>query len=65
LPAPLTGSHPIEEAFSKVKALLRSSAARTREALIEAMGAALNAITAQDVCGFFAHHGYRILGQLL
>jgi transposase len=57
--------NPIEEAFSKVKALLRSSAARTREALVEAMGAALNAITARDVRGFFAHRGYRILGQLL
>jgi hypothetical protein len=29
------------------------------------MGAALNAITAQDVGGFFAHRGYHILGQLL
>jgi len=57
--------NPIEEAFSKVKALLRNSAARTREALVEAMGVALNAITAQDVRGFFAHRGYRILGQLL
>ncbi len=57
--------NPIEEAFSKLKALLRSSAARTREALIEAMGAALNAITAQDVRGFFSHRGYRILGQIL
>jgi transposase len=53
--------NPIEEAFSKVKALLRSSAARTREALVEAMGAALNAITARDVRGFFAHRGYHIL----
>jgi transposase len=57
--------NPIEEAFSKVKALLRSSAARTREALVEAMGTALDAITAQDVRGFLAHRGYRILGQLL
>jgi transposase len=57
--------NPIEEAFSKVKALLRNSAARTREALVEAMGVALIAITAQDVRGFFAHRGYRILGQLL
>jgi transposase len=56
---------PIEEAFSKVKALLQSFAARTREALVEAMGAALNAITARDVRDFFAHRGYHILGQLL
>jgi transposase len=57
--------NPIEVNFSKVKALRRSSAARTREALDEAMGAALNAITAQDVHGFFTHCSYRILGQLL
>jgi hypothetical protein len=33
--------------------------ARSREALIEAMGAALDAITAQDARGFFGHCGYR------
>lgn len=36
--------NPIEEAFSKVKARLRKAAARTREALVEAMGEALCAI---------------------
>ena len=36
-----------EEAFSKVKVLPSNSAARTRETLIEAMGEALSAITAQ------------------
>ena len=30
--------NPLEEAFSKVKGLLRKGAARTREALIEGMG---------------------------
>ena len=39
--------NPIEEAFAKVKALLRKVAARSRGALVEAMGAALDAITAQ------------------
>ena len=57
--------NPIEEAFSKVKALLRRAGARTREALIEAMGQALSAVTARDTCGFFDHCGYRTLGQLL
>ena len=33
--------NPIEEAFAKLKALLRRAGARTREALIEAMGRAL------------------------
>src|ERR671923_2906226 len=32
--------NPIEEAFAKIKALLRRTEARTREALIEAMGQA-------------------------
>ena len=37
---------PIEEAFSKVKGLLRKAEARSREALVEAMGKALDAVTA-------------------
>lgn len=35
----------------------------TREALIEAMGKALGAVSAQDACGFFEHSGYRASGQ--
>jgi len=57
--------NPIEQAFSKVKGLLRRAEARTREALIEAMGRALDAVTIRDVLGFFAHCGYRPMGQLL
>jgi transposase len=56
--------NPIEQAFSKMKALMRKSGARTREALIGAMGDALSAITARDTCGFFGHCGYRALAQL-
>ncbi len=56
---------PIEEAFSKIKALLRKAEARTREALIEAMGRAISAVTARDARGFFEHCGYRLVGQLL
>jgi transposase len=33
--------NPIEEAFSKIKNLLRTAQARSREALVEAMGKAL------------------------
>jgi transposase len=54
---------PIEEAFSKVKGLLRKAEARSREALIEAMGKALEAVTAKDAKGFFEHCGYYALGQ--
>ena len=56
--------NPIEEAFSKIKGLLRKAEARSREALVEAMGKALDAVTARDARGFFDHCGYRALGQL-
>jgi transposase len=56
--------NPIEQAFSKVKGLLRKTQARTREALIEAMGRALDAVTVRDVRGFFWHCGYRLMDQL-
>lgn len=57
--------NPIEEAFSKMKGILRRAEARNREALIEAMGRALEAITPWDARGFFGHCGYRVLGQRL
>ena len=47
----------IEEAFAKIKALLRRAAARTREALIEATGRALHAVTTSDALDFFDHRG--------
>ena len=50
----------IEEAFTKVKGVLRKVAARTRGALVEATGRALDAITLQDVRGFYADCGYRL-----
>lgn len=51
--------NPIEEAFSKLKAILRKAGARTREALVEATGRALDAITSEDIRGFFSDCGYR------
>ncbi len=50
--------NPIEEAFSKIKGFIRKAEARTREALVEAMGAAISAVTARDARGFFEHCGY-------
>ncbi len=50
--------NPIEEAFSKVKRLLRVIGARTKEALVEAIGKALDAVGAWDARGFFTHCGY-------
>jgi transposase len=57
--------NPIEEAFSKVKALLRRAGARTREALVEAMGRALDAVSTKDARGFFGHCGYPLPAQPL
>lgn len=54
----------IEEAFSKLKALLRRTQARTKEALVEAIGRALSAITAEEAQGWFAHCGCALSGQL-
>lgn len=57
--------NPIEEAFSKIKGLLRKAQARTREGLIEAMGVVISAVTTWDARGFFEHCGYRPVDQLL
>jgi transposase len=54
---------PIEEAFSKIKAILRSIEARTQEALVEAIGQALDAVSRRDVLGWFSHCGYRLIDQ--
>jgi transposase len=54
---------PIEEAFSKLKALLRTAAARTHEALAAAIWTALKAITPADAQGYFTHCGYPPLAQ--
>jgi transposase len=55
--------NPIEEAFSKVKTLLRTAAPRTHDALAEAIWAALGTITPTDANGYFAHSGYHLLAQ--
>jgi transposase len=54
---------PIEEAFSKIKALLRKAKARQRGALVEAIGSALSAVTAEDARGYFGHCGYPLAAQ--
>jgi transposase len=63
LPAYSPDLNPIEEAFSKIKAHLKKAAARTREALVEAMGEALASVTTQDARGWFTHCGYEIRDQ--
>jgi transposase len=65
LPAYSPDYNPVEEAFAKIKDLLRKAAARSKEALVEAIGAALCAVTAEDAWGYFEHAGYRPTGQPL
>ena len=56
---------PIEETFSKVKGILCRVGARTREALVEATGQALDAVSQRDAVGWFEHCGYDIAHQSL
>jgi len=55
--------NPIEEAFSKIKDLIRKAEARSRGALLEAIATAISALSAQDAMGFFEHCGYRAVVQ--
>ena len=64
LPSYSPDLNPIEEAFSKIKGLLRKAQARSREALLEAIGAAISAVSDRDALGFFEHSGYRTTVQL-
>jgi transposase len=52
--------NPIEPMWSKAKQGLRSIAARTVEALFEAVGTVLNNVTPTDCIGFFRGCGYAI-----
>jgi len=54
---------PIEQAFSKLKAILRGLGARTREALEEAVRLAIETITHDDAVAWFAHVGYALPAQ--
>jgi transposase len=58
LPSYSPDMNPIEEAFSKIKTLVRKVGARTREALVEAIRRALAGVTTEDAAGWFAHAGY-------
>jgi Transposase and inactivated derivatives len=58
LPAYSPDMNPIEQAFSKLKAALRKAAARTFEALVEAIADALSTYSAQECANYLAHSGY-------
>ena len=50
--------NPIENAFSKLKALLRKAAERTVDALWDTIGELIPAFTATECANFFAAAGY-------
>ena len=58
LPAYAPDLSPVEEAFRKIKTLVKAAGARTRAALDAAIAVALAAVTATDAAGWFAHAGY-------
>ena len=65
LPAYSPDLNPIENMWSKVKTHLRSAEARTQEALIGAIAAALGRVTPQDSINWLASCGYRIIQYTL
>ncbi len=58
LPAYSPDLSPIEQAFAKIKQVLRSLRAQTVDTLIDAIAAALRTITAYDAIGFFTDAGF-------
>lgn len=50
--------NPIENAFSKLKALLRKAAARTKEALWQTIGQLLDTFTLDECANYFSAAGY-------
>jgi len=53
--------NPIEKMWSKVKEFLRAAAARTKEALYEAICSALQTVTATDIHNYFKSCGYHLV----
>jgi hypothetical protein len=60
LPRRRSGLNPIENAFAKLKAHVRKSAARTLEALERAAANALPQFKPDACANFFAHAGYSL-----
>ena len=58
LPADSPDFNPIEEAFSKVKQVLRRAKARTDDDLRDATWRAFATISPRDAAGWFTHCGY-------
>jgi transposase len=61
LPAYSPDLNPIEKMWSKLKAYLRKTEARTRETLEQTIAQALKTVTAQDARNWFASCGYSFI----
>jgi transposase len=55
--------NPLEEALSKIKTFVKACQARARDALDQAIAAALKTISLQDILGWFDHAGYNLCYQ--
>jgi transposase len=53
--------NPIELMWSKIKAALRATEARTHEGLLKALASALDSISDSDARNWFAHCGYNFI----
>jgi hypothetical protein len=63
LPPSSPAFSPLAAGWSKVKASLRAKAARTLEALAQAIAEALAAITSQEAHGWYDHAGYGVASK--
>lgn len=50
--------NPIEECWSKIKSILRKCGAQTERTFNRSLKTAMNAVTQQDILGWFTHCGY-------
>lgn len=60
LPAYSPDLNPIENAYSKLKALMRKGGARTVDALAKLVARSIKAFTPSDCRGYFSHAGYEV-----
>jgi transposase len=52
--------NPIEQVFAKLKHLLRTAAARTTDAVCDAIGRLLETFTPEECANYFQNSGYRL-----
>ena len=61
LPSYSPDLNPIEQLFAKLKAMLRSAAARTKDALWDTIGRSLEAFSETECRNYLAHCGYDLI----